>query len=380
MAVRTPPGQGGNVSTTVVQRDLNQLPAKTRRLFGVKHLALLATAIAVVAGGAWFGLNWWTNGRFIETTDDAYVGGNVTSIAPHVSGFIQSIPVSDHQLVQAGQLLLRLDPSDYKAALGHAQAIVAGAEAVLESLRAQLTLQQSIIQQTAADLIAKSAQAEYTATDADRYRSLANTAAGSRQDQQRTASLDTQARASVLSASASLQAARQRVPVLQAQIAKAEADVAQAHADLETAQLNLGYTEIRSPIDGYVGNRAAQVGAYVPQAGYLLSIIPAHGLWVDANFKEDQLAEMVPGRLASITADVLPGHGFSGRVVSLSPGTGAVFSVIPPENATGNFTKVVQRVPVRILLDGDDDRLALLRPGLSTTVSVDTRADRERAP
>ena len=367
------------MSTTVIERDVEQAPAKSRRRFGLKRLSLVLVAVAVLAAAAWFGMNWWTDGRFIETTDDAYVGGNVTSIAPHVAGFIEAIPVSDHQLVQAGQLLLRLDPRDYQAALGRARAIVAGAEAVLESLRAQLTLQQSIIQQSAAELTAKSAQADFTATDADRYRSLANTAAGSRQDQQRTASLESQARASVLAAAAALQAARQRVPVLQAQIAKAEADVDQAQADLQTAQLNLGYTEIRSPIDGYVGNRVAQVGAYVPQSGFLLSIIPAHGLWVDANFKEDQLVDMVPGRLASVTADVLPGHRFRGRVVSLSPGTGAVFSVIPPENATGNFTKIVQRVPVRIQLD-DDDQLALLRPGLSTTVSVDTRADRAPAP
>ena len=367
------------MSTTLTERDLNPAPAKTRRRFGFKRLSLTGAVIAVLAASAWFGTNWWTDGRFIESTDDAYIGGNVTSIAPHVSGFVQSIPVADHQLVKAGQLLLKLDPRDYQAALGHAQAIVAGADAVVESLRAQLTLQQLVIQQTAADLTSKSAQAEYTATDAERYRSLATTAAGSRQDQQRTASLETQARASVLSAAAALQAARQRIPVLQAQIAKAEADVALAHADLETALLNLGYTEIRSPIDGYVGNRSAQVGAYVAQSGYLLSVIPVHGLWVDANYKEDQLAKMVPGRSASFVADVLPGHSFHGRVVSLSPGTGAVFSVIPPENATGNFTKIVQRVPVRILLD-DDDKQALLRPGLSATVSVDTRADRAHTP
>ena len=129
--------------------------------------------------------------------------------------------------------------------------------------------------------------------------------------------------------------------------------MAQAQADLQTARLNLGYTEIRAPIDGYVGNRAAQVGAYVAAGTYLLSVVPSHGLWVDANFKEDQLARMTPGEPATVVADVLPGHAFHGHVASLAPGTGAVFSVIPPENATGNFTKIVQRVPVRILLDGE---------------------------
>ena len=362
------------MSTTMLQRDLSQQPAKTRRRFVFKRLGLLTGGMAVLAAGAWSGLQWWTQGRFTLSTDDAYVGGNLTTLAPHVAGFIETIAVSDNQLVQAGQLLVRLDDRDYRAVLARAQAAVAAADATVDSLRAQLALQQSMIQQQAAELSAKAAQANYTGADAERYRSLATTAAGSRQDQQRTASLDAQARAAILSAAAGLQATRQRVPVLQAQVAAAEAAAAQARADPQTAQLNLGYTEIRSPIDGYVGNRAAQIGAYVAQGGYLLSIIPDRGLWVDANFKEDQIATMVAGRAATVTADVLPGHSFHGHVVSLSPGTGAVFSVIPPENATGNFTKIVQRVPVRIALDGDDDKLSLLRPGLSTTVLVDTRA------
>ena len=153
------------------------------------------------------------------------------------------------------------------------------------------------------------------------------------------------------SAQAALAAAKQQLSVLDADITGATAAVAQARADLETARLNLSYAEIRAPIDGYIGNRAAQVGAYVAQGAYLLTISPAHGLWVDANFKEDQLARMKPGQPATIVADTLPGHVFHGRLLSLAPATGAVFSVIPPENATGNFTKIVQRVPVRIALD-----------------------------
>jgi len=163
--------------------------------------------------------------------------------------------------------------------------------------------------------------------------------------------------------------------VLHAQIAQAQAAAAQATADLQTARLNLGYTEIRSPVEGYVGNRAAQVGAYVAQGAYLLTIVPARGLWIDANFKEDQLARMKPGQAATIVTDVLPGHTFHGHLTSLAPATGAVFSVIPPENATGNFTKIVQRVPVRITLDGDDATLGRIRPGLSTTATIDTRSE-----
>jgi membrane fusion protein (multidrug efflux system) len=144
---------------------------------------------------------------------------------------------------------------------------------------------------------------------------------------------------------------------------------------VRTAQLNLGYTNIVAPVSGYVGNRYAQVGGYVAAGTNLLSVVPANGLWVDANFKEDQLGHMKPGDPATIVADVLPGRTFQGHVVSLSPATGAVFSVIPPQNATGNFTKIVQRVPVRIALDGDGQELGLLRAGLSTIASVNTKAE-----
>ncbi len=178
-----------------------------------------------------------------------------------------------------------------------------------------------------------------------------------------------------MSSEAGLDSAKQQLTVLDTEIAEARAAVAQAQADLQTARLNLGYTEIRSPIDGYIGNRAVQAGAYVSEGAYLVSIVPAHGLWIDANFKEDQIERMTPGQSATIVADVMPGHAFHGHVVSLAPGTGAIFSVIPPENATGNFTKIVQRVPVRIELDASDAMLGRLRPGLSTTVTVDTRAD-----
>jgi membrane fusion protein (multidrug efflux system) len=245
--------------------------------------------------------------------------------------------------------------------------------ASLDGLRAQTILQQSTIRQQEADLVSKTAQMNFTQQDAERYRSLALTAAGSRQDAQRTASLEQQARASVLAAAASLEAARQQLKVLEADTAEADANLAQAQADRQTAQLNLGYTEIRAPIAGFVGNRAAQVGAYVNAGAYLLSVSPSQGLWVDANFKEDQLTRMTDGDTASVVADVLPGHVFHGHVASLAPGTGAVFSVIPAENATGNFTKIVQRVPVRVVLDAGDPALRMLRPGLSTTTRVDTR-------
>ena len=342
----------------------------------LRHLILAAALLVPAIAAAWYAQDWWTVGRFIESTDDAYVGGNVTPLAPHIDAFIDQVLVSDNERVRAGQVLIQLDQRDYRTALDHAEAALKARQAAAESLRAQYALQQSMIRQQDADLGAKKAQATFTAQDAARYRTLAQTSYGSRQNEERTASLEQQSQSAVAAAQAALEAARQQLKVLEAGIAEADAAVAQAQSDLRTAQLNLGYSEVRSPIDGYVGNRAAQVGAYATKGTYLISITPADGLWVDANFKEDQLTRMVPGQPASVTADVLPGHVFEGHVVSLAPGTGSVFSVIPPENATGNFTKIVQRVSVRVVLDPGDPKLAMLRPGLSTVVRVDTRGER----
>jgi membrane fusion protein, multidrug efflux system len=340
----------------------------------LRRLGFFGAALATVSGAAWRGHDWWTVGRYVESTDDAYVGGNVTAIAPHVSGFVTEVTAADNERVRAGQVLVRLDPRDFQAALDHAAAVVAARETALDGLRAGYTQQLSAIRQHKADLAAKTARAAFTAQDAERYRNLAKTNAASGQEAQQSATLDQEARSAVSSSGAALEVARQQLKVLDAQIAAARAAEAEARSDLRTAQLDLGYTEIRSPIDGYVSNRAAQVGAYVKPGAYLISVIPASGLWVDANFKEDQLARIRPGQLADVRADVLPHQSFRGRVVSLAHGTGAVFSVIPPENATGNFTKIVQRVPVRLALDAKDSGLEMLRPGLSITASVDTRS------
>jgi membrane fusion protein (multidrug efflux system) len=373
-------GRGGGMArlrvarmSSALARDTLAAPARLGRR-GARRLAVAGATLALAAGGAWLGHGWWTTGRFIETTDDAYVGGNITALAPHIAGFVQQVLVADNQRVRAGQVLIRLDARDYRAARDRAEATLHAREASLAGLRAQAVLQQAAIRQQQAELAAKSAEAGFTAVDAARYRNLARSEAGSRQDAQRSTARDDAAQAAVAATAAALDAARAQLQVLAAHIAEAEADLAAARADLHVAELNLDYTEIRAPVDGYVGNRAAQVGAYVTAGTYLITVIPVRDLWVDANFKEDQLTRMVAGEAATVRADVMPGHTLQGHVASLSPGTGAVFSVIPPENATGNFTKIVQRVPVRIVLNADGDPvLRLLRPGLSVTVSVDTR-------
>jgi membrane fusion protein (multidrug efflux system) len=368
--------------TTVADIAIERIPRSVRgRAFAKQALrrALLALIAGVfAAAGARYGYEWWTVGRFIETTNDAYVGGDVTPISPHVAGFVAEILAKDNEYVRAGQPLIRLDDRDFRAAFDHANAIIGQRQATLASLDARARSQESVIEQAQADVDAKVAQATFAEEDDSRYRRLAETGYGSRQNAERSLALSNAAQSALAASRAGVEAARQQLAVTNADIIEARAAVAQAEADVRSAALNLGYTDIRSPIDGYVANRAAQVGAFVSSGAYLLTITPAHDLWVDANFKEDQLERMTPGEPVTVVADALPDHVFHGRVGSLAHGTGALFSVIPPENATGNFTKIVQRVPVRIGLDPDDPMLRSLRPGLSTTVSVDTRSDSER--
>jgi membrane fusion protein (multidrug efflux system) len=363
------------MNATVLERDTTVRPARPRRSLSRKHLAITALALAVGAGGAWYGHNWWTVGRFIQSTDDAYVGGDVTVIAPRVSGFITQVAVTDNQAVKAGDLLLRIDDRDYRAALAKAVATVAGARATLANLDATTRLQQAAIAEAEADIAASDAEIQRSRDDQSRYRDLAARAAASVQSFQKADADYKQALAGGLRVRAALEAAQRQLDVIDTRKQQAQAALAAAIADRDTAQINLGYTELRAPIDSTVGNRSAQIGGYATAGAQLISLVPAHGLWVDANFKENQLAGMHPGLPVTIEADVLPDRQFHGRVASLAPATGAQFSVLPPENATGNFTKIVQRVPVRIRLEGNAASLGLLRPGLSVTAWVDERGD-----
>jgi membrane fusion protein (multidrug efflux system) len=354
--------------------------AKSPRKYLTKKAAASVGALAIAAVLAGTGFRWWKTGRFIEQTDDAYVGGNVTLIAPHVSGYVAEVLVGDNQFVRRGDPLVRLERKDFRALLDAATAHVTERKAALNRLKAQRDLEVLLIRQAHAALAAKTAAADFKASEAARYEKLVQDDASTRQNAERWRSESHEARAEADATEAGLGAARQKLAVVDAQIAEADAALAQTEAQRNTAELNLGYTEIGSPIDGYVGDRSARVGTYIAAGSPLLSVVPAHGLWVDANFKEDQLRHMKPGDAVEVVADVARSAVFRGHVQSLSPATGAVFSVIPPQNATGNFTKIVQRVPVRIALDGDAATLGVLRPGLSTTVSVRTQHGGENDP
>jgi membrane fusion protein (multidrug efflux system) len=349
-------------------------PAGAKLRFSAKRLLLAGAGLAALVGVAVYADRYWRVGQYIQTTDDAYVGGDVTDLAPRVSGLIADVAVTDNQEVRAGDLLVKLDDRDFRIAVDKAQAAVAGEQANLANLAAMRVLQLALIAEAQADVASARARTVLARLNQDRYARLAVTEAGTLQDAQTAEAGLEQAEAAGDKAQSALAAAQAQLAVIAAQRQQAQAGLAGAQADLAAAQQNLSYTEIRAPFDGVIGNRSAHLGGYASEAAQLVSIVPARGLWVDANFKEDQLADMQPGDRVSISADVLPGVKITGEVASLAPASGAVFSVLPAENATGNFTKIVQRVPVRILLDGSAGDLGLLRPGLSVTASVDTRA------
>jgi membrane fusion protein, multidrug efflux system len=348
-----------------------------RAVWSVRRLALFAVGMPLVGAVAWFTWYWESTGRFIESTDDAYVGGDVTTLSTKVAGFIGIVAVTDNQLVRAGDLLLKLDDRDYRAQLARAEASVAVQQAALANIEATRRMQQAMIEQASADVAAAAAELTRAKYDIERYRILSNDRFASRQRFEQADADHEKARAAERRTRAALAAAERQLEVIDAQQKQAEAALDQARADRDLAQLNLGYSEIHAPIDGVVGNRSARAGAYAAVGTQLLAIVPAQGLWVDANFKEGQLARMRDGQAAEIIADVTPGARFRGRVASLAPATGAQFSIIPPENATGNFTKIVQRVPVKITIDPNDPLIGQLRPGMSVEPTIDTSAKTE---
>jgi membrane fusion protein (multidrug efflux system) len=362
------------MSHTLLERAAVPVPATRDLRREARRFAPAGLVLLIAAGAAAYGHHWWTVGRFIESTDDAYVGGEVTVIAPKASGLIAQVLVTDNQTVRAGELLVKIDDRDYRAALDKATGAVEAERAALANLDATGRLQEAMIAQ--AEVAAAEAEVARSGFDVVRYRHLAADQFASTQRLQQADADSKKALAGAGKAKAAVAAAQRRIDVIDTQKQQTQAALTQAVANQELARLNLGYTELRAPIDGVIGNRSARVGAYATLGAQLLSLVPAHGLWIDANFKESQLGHMRAGMPVTIAADVLPGEEIHGHVISLAPATGAQFSILPPENATGNFTKIVQRVPVRIALDDDADALGRLRPGLSVTASVDERPAR----
>ena len=350
--------------------------------FAIKRVAIgLAVGLGALAA-AGFGYDYLTHGRYLESTDDAYVKADSTIVAPKVSGYIAQVLVGDNQRVKPSQLLARIDDRDFKAALNQAHADVAAADAAVRNLDAQIGLQQPLIGQQAAAVEATEAALKFAQEEQARYEGLMKTGSGTIQRAQQTDAALREKTAQLQREKSGLSAANMKVEVLTTERAKAAAQLERARAVEQQATLNLSYTEIRAPVGGTVGARSLRVGQYVQAGTQLMAVVPLDAVYVVANFKETQLTHMRDGQPVELRVDGFSATKLKGHVDSLSPASGLEFALLPPDNATGNFTKIVQRVPVKIVLE-DHNLKGLLRPGMSAVPTVDTKstviAEREAA-
>ena len=341
---------------------------KTRR---VTRAVLAALLLASVAGGGYL---YWDNTRHYETTDDAFIASRQFSVAPKVSGYLKMVPVTDNQHVTAGQVIAVIDDRDYRTALAQAEAQVEAAQASITNLNAQIEVQKAQVAQTEAQVDNSKASLAFADVQAKRYDNLARQGAIALQLAQQNDTALLQQRAGLETAKAGVTAAQRQISALMAQRGTAEANLAQALAQLQQAKLNLSYTTITAAQSGRVTNLSGAVGQYVAAGTTISMFVPSEQTWVNANFKEIQLDRMRPGDAVTLRVDAYPEHALRGHVASVQAGSGTAFSLLPAENATGNYVKVVQRVPVKITID-DLPRDVTLGPGMSVSpkVRVDSR-------
>ena len=345
-------------------------PLKSPRV----RLALLVGAIAIVAAGLLWYFDRETRGKYMQSTDNAYVSADSVVVAPKIAGYVERVLVTENQAVRQGQPLAELDPREYRAQTQQITSQIEAATASTETTRSQIAEQQATIAQAQAQLGSARAEAAFAAQQVERYQPLAASGAEPRE---RLAQLQTQARQArerVDAAEAGLLAAQRRIGTLGAQVRQAQSQAKAARAQLAAARVNVESTLLRAAIDGRVGDLAVRVGQFVQPGTRMMTLVPVDRLFIEANFKETQLGLMRIGQPVRIEVDALPGIELTGRVASFAPGTGAQFSVLPPQNATGNFTKIVQRVPVRIAIEAPPEVRRLLVPGMSVEATVDTRS------
>ncbi|MFK0385548.1 HlyD family secretion protein [Agrobacterium sp. NPDC090273] len=330
-------------------------------------------ALAVLAGAGWYGYDWWTDGRFMVSTDDAYIRGDIAVIAPKVSGYVAKVNVVANQEVKAGDPLVTLDDGDYRIALDQAEAQIRTEELSLNRIDAQIvgaqsSLQQSIAQKGSLDAALRGAEINQKRASELQAKDVGTVASA---DNAQVA-LD-QAKANAVAGDAAITSARANVELLRAQRTEAESTIRSLQLSRDKAARDLSFTVLKAPYDGVIGNLAVQTGDLVSVGKRLASLVPMNELYIDANFKETQLARVAPGSKVRVHVDAFDDATIEGTVQSISPASGSIFSMLPPENATGNFTKVIQRVPVRIVFLKEDLAKHNLRAGLSVVVDVDTR-------
>jgi membrane fusion protein, multidrug efflux system len=332
---------------------------------------LIAVAVLAAIATRW---NRWEGDAEWQSTDDAYLQADLTPISAKVTGYIRSLPVQDFERVGAGQLLAEIVDDDYRAAVAQINAGIVAAAAQVEALKAQWHLQEANVRASKANVESVEANVEQNQRDLARQARLLKTGSSSTEAGEKLQTMHAQLAAQLDQARAQQTSAARQLDVLAAQQAQAEAAVAAQKSSLQIAELNLSYTRILAPQDGVVGQRQVKPGQYVGVGGQVTSLTPLPNVWVVANYKETQLTHMRVGECADITVDTFPGHRLHGHVLAFAPGAGSQFALLPPDNATGNFTKVVQRIAVKIAIDDSDGLIDQLRPGMSVIARVDTRS------
>ncbi|VIO66984.1 HlyD family secretion protein [Bradyrhizobium ivorense] len=342
-------------------------------IFGRVAIPLFAVIVALgfvaVATTRW---DAWVGSATIQTTNDAYVRAELTQLASRVSGEVLNVAVSDFQRVKAGDLLVQIDPADYQAQVAQAEAGVVGAQAVLDNLNNQVELQYATIAQAEASRLSAEAQETLARQEDERQQSLSQTDAGTRQRLEQATAAYAKAQADVRASRAVVAAQRHQLEVLQGTKKQRAADLDGAKAQLAQAKLKLGYTRIVAPFDGVTGERQVQPGDYVNIGTNLVNVVPLPNVYVIANYKETQLTNVRPGQPVEVTVDTFSGQKLRGTVERIAPASGSQFALLPPDNATGNFTKVVQRIPVRIQFDKGQPLLERLLPGMSVVTRINT--------
>ncbi|WP_127088491.1 HlyD family secretion protein [Aquabacter cavernae] len=347
---------------------ISRPPARSRR-----RTLLLSAAVVLLAGLGWAGTEYWNTWRFQVSTDNAYVGADIALVSPKVTGYVAAVPVVANSHVKAGDVLVQLDDRDYRVAVRQANAKIGTQDATIVRLGKQVEAGAASIDQARAQVASAEADEARSRADFDRTTRLAENKFASQQALDAARADKDKTHAATLAAQAALESTKANLDVLKAQRLEAERTRVELEAALAKAQLDLDATTLRAPFDGIVGNKAVQVGDYVSAGKRLAALVSDTGAYVDANFKETQIARLEPGQSVELTLDTDPGHPITGTLESIAPAAGQVFSLLPPENATGNFTKVVQRVPVRIRVPDAVMASGVLRPGLSVEARVDTR-------
>ena len=331
---------------------------------------LVALAILIIVTSRW---NRWQGGAGWQTTDDAYLQSDLTPISARVPGYVRAVPVQDFDHVRAGQLVAQIVDDDYRASVAQAEANVAAASAQVQALKAQRALQEANVQAARAVVASTAASLAQNGRDTTRQRALLATGSSSIEAGEKLRTTRDQLDAQLAQNRAQAEAASRQVGVLEAQAAQAGAALMAQQASLATARINLGYTRIVAPGDGVLGQRQIRPGQYVGVGGQITTLTPLPRVWVIANYKETQLTHMAVGDKAEVRVDTYPGHVLRGHVQAFAPGSGAQYALLPPDNATGNFTKVVQRVAVKIAIDDADGLADRLRPGMSVVARIDAR-------